>query len=168
MRHFAALGPDIVDRVLDDVQRRRFLVHPAREDALKLILRVANVELHKGPGQFLHLPRSSRLAGAKPNGDVAGANRLTRLQLDLTRDTVALVEQPKHRNSLRHRRRTGRNGGHRLRNVHRARLGFVLLIALHLLGGAVLLPAGGKREQEGKAAGTEKAAAHPWSGVQAS
>ena len=31
--HLAALGPDVVDRVLDDVERRRFLVEPAGEDA---------------------------------------------------------------------------------------------------------------------------------------
>ena len=39
MGHRAALGPDVVDRVLDDVERRRFLVEPAREDALELALR---------------------------------------------------------------------------------------------------------------------------------
>ena len=32
IRHLAALGPDVVDRVLDDVERRRFLVEPAGED----------------------------------------------------------------------------------------------------------------------------------------
>ena len=32
--HRAALGPDVVDRMLDHVERRRFLVQPAREDPL--------------------------------------------------------------------------------------------------------------------------------------
>ena len=76
MGHRAALGPDVVDRVLDDVERRRFLVEPARKDPLELALRVAHVELDEGAGQLLHLPGRGRLAGAQPDDHVADAHRL--------------------------------------------------------------------------------------------
>src|SRR5437868_362791 len=45
MGHCAALGPDVVDRVLDDVQRRRFLEQPAGKDAAELAVGAAHVEL---------------------------------------------------------------------------------------------------------------------------
>ena len=66
--HRAALGPDVVDRVLDDVERRRFLVEPAREHPAPAFVRPLHVELDERAGQLLILPtaRSSRTrAGAR-------------------------------------------------------------------------------------------------------
>jgi hypothetical protein len=70
MRHRAALGPDVVDRVLDDVERRRLLVEPAREAAAEVAVSVADEDLDEGAGQLLSLPRRGRLAGAQPDDDV--------------------------------------------------------------------------------------------------
>ena len=61
----AALGPDVVDRVLDDVERRRFLVEPAGEDPLPVPVGPLHIELDEGAGQLLRLPRRGRLAGAQ-------------------------------------------------------------------------------------------------------
>jgi hypothetical protein len=92
MRHLAALGPDIVDRVLDDIERWRFLVDPAGENAAELALRVTHVELHEGAGELLHFPGRRGFAGAKANDDAAGLDRLARLHLEIAGYTVALVE----------------------------------------------------------------------------
>jgi hypothetical protein len=108
--------------VLDDVERRSLLVEPAREDPLPASLRVAHVELDESAGQRLHLPGSGRLAGAKPDDGVSHANRLAGLEGERARDPVALVEQPQHRHPLRHRRGSGFDGGHGLRDVDGARL----------------------------------------------
>jgi len=104
MRHRAALGPDIVDRVLDDVERRRFLVEPAREDAPPARIAPLDVELDEGAGQRLGLPRRARLAGAQPHHDVADADRLPRLHRQIALEPVALVEQADDRDTIRHRR----------------------------------------------------------------
>jgi hypothetical protein len=79
MRHRAALGPDVVDRVLGDVEGRRFLVQPAGEDPLEATLRVTDVELDEGAGDLLYLPGGGRLAGAQADDDVPGADRLAGL-----------------------------------------------------------------------------------------
>ena len=104
MRHRAALGPDIVDRVLNDVERRRFLVEPAREDPPPARIAPLDVELDEGAGERLGLPRRALFARAQPHHDVADAQRLARLHRQIALEPVALVEQPQHRDALRHRR----------------------------------------------------------------
>lgn len=104
MRHRAALGPDIVDRVLDDVERRRFLVEPTREDPPPARVAPFDVELDERAGQRLGLPGCAGLAGAQPHDDVADAQRLARFHRQVSLEPVALVEQPDHRDALRHRR----------------------------------------------------------------
>jgi hypothetical protein len=149
--------------VLDDVERRRLLVHPAGEDPLELSLGIADVELDEGTCQFLHFPRRGSLAGAQPNDHVAVADRLAGPQLEIAGDAVSLVEQPDHRNPLRHRRGAGRDGGYRLWDIDRLR--FVgrrrsrrVALRLALLA---LRAAGGKRgEKGGKRAGADGSAGH--------
>ncbi len=119
MGHRAALGPHVVDRMLDDVERRRFLVQPARKHPLKLPLGVAHVQLHEGARQLLGLPRGGRLASAQADDNVADAHRLPRLERELLRYAVALVEQAEHGHPLGHGRRPGRQCRHRLRNDDR-------------------------------------------------
>ena len=127
MGHRAAFGPYVVDRVLDGVERRSLLVEPAREDSLELALRIADVELDEGAGQLLGLPGRGRLAGTEPDDDVADPDRLTRPQLEIALQAVALVEKADHRDSPGHRRGAGRDRGHGLRNVDRLRLGLGLV-----------------------------------------
>ena len=101
MGHRAALGPDVVDRVLDDVERRRFLVEPAREDPLELALRVAHVELDEGAGQLLRPPRarsSRRRAAARSRRRPAPPGPAC--SVEFARQAVALVEQAEHRDPL--------------------------------------------------------------------
>ena len=115
MGHRAALGPDVVNRVLDDVERRRFLVEPARKDPAELAVRAAHVELDEGAGKLLDLPGRGGLAGAQPHDHVADPDRLAGPQRQVAREAVALVEQAEHRDPLGHRRRAGREPGHGLR-----------------------------------------------------
>jgi len=151
--------------VLDDVERRRFLVEPAGEDPLEPPLRIAHVELDEGAGEFLHLPRRAGLAGAEANDDVADPDRLARFELDVARDAIALVEEPEHRDPLRHRSRPRRHRGHGLGDVDRLRLGLVGEILLIL---APARPAGGKAEDKGDRGGSSGSRFHPSPGVQAS
>lgn len=160
MRHRAALGPHVVDRVLDHVQRRRFLVEPARKDPVILALRVAHVELDEGAGQLLHLPGGGRLAGAQPHDHIAGANRLARPKLQILGDAVALVEQPDDRNALRHRRGARRDLGDGLRNVNRFGLGFRRRLPLGL-GLRHVAVARGQGEDSGEQGETAHCAADP-------
>jgi hypothetical protein len=150
--------------VLDDVERRRFLVQPARKDSLPSPLRIADVELDEGAGKRLNLPGRGRLAGPEPNDGVADANRLARLQGQVPGDSVALVEQSEHRHPLRHRGRPGGDGGDGLRDVDRPRLADGLAIAAGRLFGA---PAAAGEGGDGEESGAEREP-HAWSGVQAS
>jgi hypothetical protein len=108
--------------VLDDIERRRFLVQPAGEDAAPALVGALDVDLDEGPGQLLFLPRRGRLARAQAHDHVLPAGRLTGVQRDVLNDAVALVEDAEHRHALSHRRdsalpRRGRRtlppGGHR-------------------------------------------------------
>jgi hypothetical protein len=151
--------------VFDDVERGRFLVEPAGEDALDLPLGVADVELEEGAGQRLHFPRRGRLAGAKADDHVAGPYRLPRLQREFAGNAVALVEQADDRHPIGHRRGSGRERGDGLRHVDGLRLGFVLGIA-----GAprAALFTSARREREQGGTGARQRPPHAWSGVQAS
>jgi hypothetical protein len=90
--------------VLDDVERRRFLVKPPGEDALPLLVGLLHVELNERSGQLLVFPRSGRFARAQPHDRVFPAHRLAGVKRDVLDDAVALVEDPEHGNALRHRR----------------------------------------------------------------
>jgi hypothetical protein len=151
--------------MLDDVERRRLLVEPAREDSVEGALRVGDVQLDEGAGQLLDLPGRGRLAGAEANDDVADAQRLARLHRQVALDAVAFVEEADHRDPLRHRRRPRRFAGHRLGHVDRLDLGRRLAVALPL--GRTLRPAGGERRRQDED-GTGGDTAHASSGVQAS
>jgi hypothetical protein len=131
--------------VLDNVQRRRFLVQPAREDAAIAVLRVArllDVELDEGAGQLLRLPRCRRLAGAQAHDRVADAHRLAGPQRQVLEEAVALVEEAQDRDPLPHRRRPRHLGGDRLRDVDRARSAIAVRGAL-----PAALAAAGKDEK---------------------
>jgi hypothetical protein len=63
-----------------------------------------DVNLDEGAGQLLFLPWRGGLAGAQPDDHVFPAHRLSWVQRYVLDDSVALVEDSKHRDALRHRR----------------------------------------------------------------
>jgi hypothetical protein len=150
--------------VLDDVERRRFLVEPAREDALELAARVANVDLDEGAGKLLDLPGRGGFASAQPHDHVFGPGCLSRPKRELPHLAVALVEQPQHRDALRHRRGPRRDTSDGLRHVHR--LDHLIVgrrVALRSTGRA----AAADSDQRGKQHGLSIRAMHDQSGVHA-
>jgi hypothetical protein len=119
--------------MLDNVERRRLPVDPARKDPPPVRVRLLHVHLDEGAGQLLTLPRRSGLAGPKAHDDVVPAGRLAGLQPDVADDAVALVEEPEDRDAIRHRghaRMLAAAAGRALRRS-----------SVRLLGGLVLLPA---------------------------
>jgi len=106
--------------MLDDVERRRFLVEPAREHPLQAPVGSIDIKLHERSGQRLALPRGGRLARAQAHHHILDPHRLARPERDVADDPVALVEQAEHGDTLRHRRHPGLvarglgdGGGHR-------------------------------------------------------
>jgi hypothetical protein len=141
--------------MLDDVEPRRFLVEPAREDPPEgLRARIADVDLDEGAGQLLHLPGRRRLAGAQPDDNVAGADRLARVQREFAHLAVALVEQPQHRDALRHRRGAGRELGDGLRDVDG--LDFFRILLVLLLGALRRAGGEGQSSREGRNRGARR------------
>ena len=134
--------------MLDDVERRRFLVEPAGENAAELAVRAAHVELDEGPGQLLGLPRRGRLAVAQPHDHVADPDGLAGPEREIALDAVALVEQAEHRDPFGHGRGAGGELLDGLGHVDRLVLdrGVILAAALSAPGRA-----GGEREQRREA-----------------
>lgn len=141
--------------MLDDVQRGRFLVHPAGEDPPVLVVRAPHIELEEGAGQLFLLPGSGRLAGAQVNDRVARADRHSRLHPQIVDDPVALVEEADDRHAVLHRGQPGFVALEHLAGVCRLEL---LLISL------LLAPAGREREPERDAG--SRVPEHSYSGVQ--
>jgi hypothetical protein len=90
--------------MLDDVERRRFLIDPARKDALPAAAGLLHIQLDERAGQFLIFPRRARFAGAQADDRVPDLDRLARLQGQVADDAVALVEEAQNRDSIGHRR----------------------------------------------------------------
>jgi hypothetical protein len=141
--------------VLDDVERRRFLVEPAREDAAPALVGALHVDLDEGAGQFLFLPRRGRLARLEAHDHVFPARRLAGTERDVLDDAVALVEDAEHGDALRHRRHALLAGAARPA-VPRGGRRFILF------GAAV---ARRKRERDQQRCGNR---AHFYSGIQGS
>jgi hypothetical protein len=135
--------------MLDDVERRCFLVEPAGEDAAELAVRPTHVQLDEGAGQLLGLPGGRGLAVAQPHDHVADTDGLAGPERQVALDAVALVEQAKHRDPLRHGRRARRELRHRLRHVDRLVLDRRVVLAAALVGAPGR--AGGEREQRREA-----------------
>lgn len=143
--------------MLDDVERRAFLIHPARKYPAPIAVRTLDVELDERPGEPLGLPRRSRIAGAKPDQRILGADRLAGLEREIADDTIALVEQGDHRHPLGHRCHPG--GVDR----RRQRFGGDLIVDRSL----VRLAIAAADHQAKRSQPEATAAAHAWSGVQA-
>jgi hypothetical protein len=144
--------------VLDDVERRRFLVEPAREDAVPAAVGLLDVELDEGAGQLLLFPGRGGLAGAQSDDDVLPAHRLTGPESHILHDAVALVEDAQDGHALRHRSHAAlpRRG---CRNLSAGGGGDVLL---RLLFAA---PAGSERQRHQQRCSEPP---HAYSGIQGS
>jgi hypothetical protein len=70
--------------VLDRVERRRFLVEPARENPAELAVRAAHVKLHERTRQLLDLPGRGHLAGAQSHDRVSDPDRLAGPERQIT------------------------------------------------------------------------------------
>jgi hypothetical protein len=116
--------------VLDDIERRRFLVEPAREDPRPLLVRLLHVELDEGAGQLLVFPRRRRLARPQPHDRVLPPHRLPGVKRNVLDDPVALVEDAEHRDPLRHRRHPALAVSRRRRLPRRRQRDSLLLVAL--------------------------------------
>jgi hypothetical protein len=113
--------------MLDHIERRRFLVQPSRKHPAPALVRPLHVDLDECAGQFLLLPRRRRLAGAQPHDHVLPAHRLAGAQRHVLDDSIALVENPEHRDALRHRRDSTLPCRRRRRVRRRRRNGILLL-----------------------------------------
>ena len=143
--------------MLDDVERRAFLVQPARKHPIPFAVGLQIVELDEGAGQPFGLPRRGRIAGAQADRNVLDPDRVARLQGEIADDAVALVEQGDDRDALGHR---GDAGGV---DPRRRFSGDNLVIDRGLLGSAIA-----RRERQanrGQPDGSHHG--HAWSGVQA-
>ncbi len=124
--------------MLDDVERRRFLVDPAREYPPPLLVGPPHVELKERAGQLLILPRRRCLTRQQADDRVLEPCRLAGLERQVADDPVSLVEQPDHRDPLGHRRDSGLAAG---------RYGLVGSRSGLLLG-RLVAPAAGKGERK--------------------
>jgi hypothetical protein len=118
--------------MLDDVERRRFLVEPAREDAGPALVRLLDIDLDEGAGQLFVFPRRGRLARPQAHDHVLPADRLAGMQRNRLNDAIALVEQAQNRDALRHRRDAAlavRRRGGLARRRQRRILAFLALAA---------------------------------------
>jgi hypothetical protein len=151
--------------VLDDVPGRRLLVQPAREDPAELAVRAAHIQLDESAGQLLDLPGLGRLTGPQPDDRVADPDRLARPQREVSFLPVALVEEAKHGDTLRHRRGARSELVHRLGNIARLVLELGLLLPVGVLGAA--RRAAGEREQHRQASADHRSEHLVQSGVHA-
>jgi hypothetical protein len=90
--------------VLDDVERRRFLVKPTGKDPAPALVRLLDVDLDEGAGQLFLFPRRGCLAGAQAHDHVLPPRRLPRMKRDVLDDSITFVEDAENRDALRHRR----------------------------------------------------------------
>jgi hypothetical protein len=142
--------------VLDHVERRRFLVKPAREDPVPAPVRLLDVDLDERAGELLVFPWSGRLARPKPDDHVLPPHRLAGMERHGLDDPVALVEHSKHRHALGHRRDSTLPICGRGRLLGRRQRSILALITLAARG------KGKGSEQQCRAAG------HAYSGIQGS
>lgn len=145
--------------MLDDVQRRRFLVDPSGKDALPAAFAVLDIKLQECSGQLVIFPWRGCFAGAQPNDRVPHAHRLPRPKDKIADNPVALVQQADHRHPFRHWR-NARLVCDRLRQPHVHGLTGLFLRRLLRQFGAV---AACRRQQQGQ---RDESGTHAQSGVQ--
>jgi hypothetical protein len=116
--------------MLDDVERRRFLIHPARKHAFPAAARLLHVELDEGARQPLIVPRRAGFTRTQPDDRILDLDRLAGLQREVANDAVALVEQSQHSDPIAHRRDPGDSRSARLVGADGCRARFLLRIAV--------------------------------------
>lgn len=140
--------------MLDDIERRAFLVKPAREDPVPQFVGALDIDLNEGAGQPLGFPRCAGLTRPQANDDVFHSYRLARFHCEVAHDPVALVEQADDSDPLSHR------GGTDLidnRGQSDLVLNLVEILFAHVASGQ-------QGERQSNRGDTQ---AHAWSGVHA-
>ena len=103
MAHLAGFDPDVIDRMLDHVERRLLFIEPAREDPTPLLVGILKIDLNKSAGPRIGLPWCGRIAGAQAHDEIIrDLERVPRLHLKLAHLAVALVEQSDGGDALGH------------------------------------------------------------------
>jgi hypothetical protein len=115
--------------MLDDIERRRFLIKPAGEDPIPLPVRPLDVDLNECPGELFLLPRRRCLARAQAHQQVLPSCRLARVKSDRLHDPVAFVENSENGDALRHRRHAALSAGRDGHTACRGRRSILLLLA---------------------------------------
>ena len=117
---------------------------------------LVHVDLDEGAGQLLLFPRRRRLARPQAHDHVLPADRLAGMQRHRLDDPVALVEDAKHRDPLRHGRDAAlairRRGG----------------LARRRQWSVLLLPALAARGERKRSQQECRPPAHAYSGIQGS
>lgn len=90
--------------MLDHVERRTFLVQPARKDPLSRSVGLSDVKLDEGACKTFIFPWRGGVTSAQADHGFAHADRLTGFKRKVAHDAVAFVEQPEHCHALAHRR----------------------------------------------------------------
>ena len=142
--------------MFDGIERRRFLIDPARENALPAAVGLLHVQLDERSGQPLIVPRRAGFAGAQANDRILDAQRLTRLQRQVADDAIALVEEAQHRDPLAHWRDRGGSSGARGIDGHRRCRRRIAL------GGAIACTDAKRDQQDGDGATHVQSGFHAW------
>jgi hypothetical protein len=90
--------------MLNDIERRRFLIQPARKHLAPFVVGPTHDQLDKAARQLLAFPRLGLVTGFKADNRVADPHRLPWFHLKVARQTIAFIEKSDRRNALGHRR----------------------------------------------------------------
>jgi hypothetical protein len=104
MPHRAGFDPDVVNRVLDHVQRRCLLEQPARKHPSPFLVAAKDNHLDECAGQLVLFPGLGLVAGAQFDDDIVDADALPRFEVKIARQAIAFVQYAQCCNALRHRR----------------------------------------------------------------
>jgi hypothetical protein len=92
--------------MLNDVERRRLLVKPARKYLAPFFITAKHDELDKRPSIGFLLPRRGRFAGFQSHNDIADAHSLPWFHRQIAPQAVAFVKQAYRCNALSHWRQS--------------------------------------------------------------
>jgi hypothetical protein len=88
--------------MLDNIERRRFFIKPARKHLAPFVVGAAHDQLDKTTRQLLAFPRLGLVTSFKADHSIADPHGLTRFHLNIARQTIAFIENAKRRDSLVH------------------------------------------------------------------
>jgi hypothetical protein len=89
--------------MFDHVERRRFLVQPARKHTIPALVGLLDIDLNESAGQLFRFPGRGRLARPQSHDHILPADRLARVERHRLDDAVTLVEYAQCSQPLGHR-----------------------------------------------------------------